>query len=55
MRFILKSFILLFVFCIAFFVTTIVSDFLDQKSGYYDEGRKEAASISRNMFFKWGN
>jgi len=51
----LRGFILLFVFCVAFFVTTAISDLIDQHDGYYDQGRKDSASIANDLFWYWGN
>jgi hypothetical protein len=43
----LRGFILLFVFCIAFFITTVVSDLLDKHDGYYDQGIADSREVGR--------
>lgn len=53
MKLILRSFLLLFIFILAFFVTTAVFDTIERHTGYYDQGQRDSAMVGKDLFIKW--
>jgi hypothetical protein len=44
-KYFLRTILLVVIFFVAFLVTTILLDTIDQCSGYYNEGRRDSAAV----------
>jgi len=47
MKALFQSTVLLITFIVAFLITTIITDTIDQNDGYYSQGRQDSSEVGK--------